>query len=102
MERSFHSPSILIFLTMFTWDTESTSLADNWEPLRWGTNVFLPGMIWSSGRCRLENTNPTSWPGDERPPRWTPDALSYWEIKECAGSWHSTTELLQLYVKSAI
>src|SRR5260370_1757697 len=53
-------------------------------------------MIWSSGRRRLENTDPTSWPADERPPRWTPNALSYWEIKNCAGSWHSTTELLPL------
>jgi hypothetical protein len=46
----------------------------------------------------LENTDPTSWPGYERPPRWTPDALSYWEIKDCAGSWHSTTELLPLAI----
>src|ERR1039458_6132191 len=49
---------------------------------------------WYSGRRWKENIDPTSWPDDERPPRWTPNALSYWEIKDCAGSWHSTTELL--------
>ena len=56
----------------------------------------MPGLTWSSRRRWKENIDPTSWPDDERPPRWTPNALSYWEIKDCAGSWHSTTELLPL------